>query len=212
MTRRCVYVVDDEEPIRKSCRLMLMTQGFHVTVFESGVSLLEVAEALVPGAVLLDVRMPDMDGVEVQKRLNAKGTPHPVVVMTGHADLAIAVAALQQGAVALIEKPFSKSTVNAALNTAFRKLEDPAGYRVDQVAAAASVSALDQTDKTLLASLAKGHSKETIAAQLGMSTAAVEMRRARLLSDLGAESLTEAVSLAVAAGLGPEHARIRNLT
>ena len=102
--------------------------------------------------------------------------------------------------------------MNAALDRAFRKLEDPAGYRVDQAAAAASVGALDQTDKSLLASLAKGHPKEAIAADLGLSTTAVEMRRARLLSDLGAESLTEAVSLAFAAGLGPEHERLRNLT
>ena len=96
--KRTVYVVDDEDPIRRALRLMLTVQGYSVTLFSSGPSFLDVAESLVPGCLLLDVRMPEMDGIEVQRALIARRPALPVVVMTGHGDLTVAVAALQHGA------------------------------------------------------------------------------------------------------------------
>ena len=94
MTKRHIYVIDDEDPIRRSTRLMLTVRGYEVATFESGTGFLEVARALRPGAVLLDIRMPVMDGIEVQRNLNASGFTFPVVVMTGHGDLSVAIAAL----------------------------------------------------------------------------------------------------------------------
>ena len=203
MTKRIVYVVDDEEPIRRSLRLMLGVQGYAVTLFESGPALLGVADALMPGCVLLDVRMPGMDGIEVQRRLAARPSDLPVVVMTGHGDLSIAVSALQSGAVAFVEKPFTKATLNQALATAFLKLEDPHGYRGHSEAAAARVGALGDEERAVLAQLAAGRSNDAIAAELGIAAAAVEIRRARLLTELGAESLSDVLRLAFAAGYGP---------
>ncbi|MGA9580854.1 MAG: response regulator [Allosphingosinicella sp.] len=203
MAKRTVHVVDDEEPVRRSLALMLKVSGYAVSTFDSGAALLDAAEALVPGALLLDVRMPDIDGIEVQKHLASRGVRLPVVVMTGHGDLSIAAAALQAGAVAFLEKPFAKTALIDALETAFLELEDSEAYDRRRSAAAASVHALSETDRTLLTCLSAGRSSEGIAATLGISVASVEVRRARLLAELGAESINEALSMAFAAGLQP---------
>src|SRR5689334_12936411 len=100
MARRKVYVVDDEEPIRRAACLLLKVSGFDATSFEAGSALLNVADSLIPGAILLDLRMPDMDGIEIQQRLSDGKSVHPVVIMTGHGDLQSAISALEGGAVA----------------------------------------------------------------------------------------------------------------
>jgi two-component system response regulator FixJ len=201
MTKRTVYVVDDEEPVRKALKLMLSVTGYAVTTFDSGASLLNVVEALVPGALLLDIRMPDMDGLEIQRHLSSRGIALPIIVMTGHGDLAVASSALQGGAVAFLEKPFAKATLTRALDVAFQKLEEPEDYDRQLAAAAAAVHGLGEDDKALLASVAAGQSNEKIAADIGVSAATVEVRRARLFSELGVESLNDALSMACVAGL-----------
>jgi two-component system response regulator FixJ len=201
MAGRCIYVVDDEEPVRRALKLMLSVSGFSVTTFDSGAALLDAAETLAPGAVLLDVRMPDMDGMEVQRRLSSRHIALPVIVMTGHGDLAVACSALQGGAVAFLEKPFAKATLTRALDAAFLKLEAPEVYERDLAAAAATVHGLGEEERALLASVAAGLSNEKIAADLGIAAAIVEVRRARLFSELGAENLNEALTMACAAGV-----------
>lgn len=201
MARRTVYVVDDEEPVRRALKLMLSVSGYAVTTFDSGASLLNVAEALVPGAVLLDVRMPDMDGIEIQGHLAGRGIALPIIVMTGHGDLAVASSALQRGAVAFLEKPFAKATLVAALDDAFLKLEEPEAYDRQLSTAAAAVHGLSEEDRGLLASLAAGLSNEKIATDLGVGTPIVEVRRARLFSLLGVEGVNDALRMACAAGL-----------
>lgn len=201
MAKRAVYVVDDEEPVRKALKLLLSVSGYAVTAFDSGASLLNVVEALVPGALLLDVRMPDMDGLEIQRRLAGRDVALPIIVMTGHGDLAVAGSALQSGAVAFVEKPFAKSTLVRALDAAFLKLEAPEAYDRQLAAAAAAVQGLGEEDRALLRHLAAGVSNEKIAADLAVGAATVEMRRARLFSQLGVESLNDALSMAFAAGL-----------
>ena len=202
MARRTVYVVDDEEPIRGALRLMLTVQGYAVTMFNSGPSLLGVVDALVPGCLLLDVRMPEMDGIEVQRHLAERGAGLPVVVMTGHGDLGVAVAAMQNGAISFVEKPFTKSVLQQALGSAFLKLEDPAGYMRHRDGAAAAVAALGEDERAVLVRLAAGRSNAKIAAELGLSPAIVEVRRARLLAELGAEHVSDLLRVAFAAGLG----------
>lgn len=203
VAKRAVYVVDDEAAIRRSLNLMLTVQGYAATAFESGPALLDAVDSLAAGTVLLDVRMPEMDGIEVQRRLVGRGAGLPVVVMAGHGDLAIAVAAMQNGAVAFIEKPFTGATLRRALHAAFLKLEDPAGYGRHLEEVAAGIRALGEKDRTLLARLAAGLSNEAIANEIGGGLAGVEVRRARLLADLGAENLSDLLRMAFAAGLGP---------
>lgn len=198
-----VHVVDDEEPVRRSLALMLKVSGYSVSTFESGIAFLEAAEALAPGVLLLDVRMPDIDGLEVQRRLAGLKIELPVIVMTGHGDLSVAVAALKAGAVAFLEKPFGKATLTEPLDAAFLKLQDPRAYADGLASAAASVASLGGDDQTLLTYLAAGRPIEKIAADLGVSAAAAEVRRARLFSELRVESINEALRIAFAAGLCP---------
>ena len=201
MKTRTVFVVDDEAPIRGALKMMLGVQGFAVTAFASGPSFLEVAESLIPGCLLLDVRMPEMDGLEVQQRLAGRRGDLPVVMMTGHGDLGVASAALRNGAVAMVEKPFAKAALRRALDSAFLKLEDPTRYGELAAASARAVEALPEEDRLVLSQLAAGRSNEAIAAGLGVGTAVVEVRRARLFSSLGIDSVNEAVTIAFAAGL-----------
>lgn len=202
MSPRTVYVVDDEEPIRGALRMMLKVQGYSVTLFSSGRAFLETVESLVPGCLLLDVRMPDMDGLEVQRHLALRRAGLPVVVMTGHGDLTTAVSALQHGAVAFVEKPFAKAVLKRALERAFLKLEDPDAFRDDVEASAARVAGLGDAERDVLARLAAGRSNEAIAADLATSVAAVEVRRAHLFGALGVESVNEALTIAFDAGIG----------
>lgn len=201
MTTRTVYVVDDEEPIRKSLRMMLGVQGFSVTAFASGLSFLDVVDSLVPGCLVLDVRMPEMDGLELQREVRKRRRNLPVIMMSGHGDLGTAVIALQNGAVGFVEKPFAKATLRRAIDTGFLKLEDPSRYDELLAVAKAAVEGLGEEDRGVLFHLADGWSNEAIAAELQIRTADVEFRRARLFAALGIDNLSEAVGMAVAAGV-----------
>jgi two-component system response regulator FixJ len=145
--------------------------------------------------------MPDMDGLEIQRHLAGRDVALPIIVMTGHGDLAVAGSALQGGAVAFLEKPFAKAALTQALDAAFLKIEEPEAYDRQLAASNAAVQALGEDDKALLAGVAAGQSNEKIAADLGVGAAVVEVRRARLFSELGVESLNEALRMACAAGL-----------
>ena len=103
MSKRCVHVIDDEDAIRRSMHLMLRVLGYEVQTFDSGIAFLAAQTELASGCVLLDLRMPEIDGLEVQRRLRASGADHSVIVMSGHGDLGIAVTAMEQGAVAFLE-------------------------------------------------------------------------------------------------------------
>jgi len=201
VTKRTVYVVDDEEPIRSALKLMLGVQGFAVTPFASGPQFLDVASALVPGCVLLDVRMPEMDGVEVQRRLLSHREDLPVVVMTGHGDMSVAANALQNGAVGFVEKPFAKAILRRSLDAAFLKLEDADRYQKVVAAHRAAVDALTEEERAILSRLAAGRSNEAIAAEQQVSIATIEVRRARLFATLGVESVNEALAVAFVGGL-----------
>src|SRR5688500_14996020 len=120
---RKVHLVDDDEAIRRSASFMLRTSGYVVKTYPSGVEFLEVAKQIDPGCILLDVKMPGMDGLEVQLALKARNILLPVVVMTGHGDVGVAVQAMKAGAVDFIEKPFEKAVLLSAIDLGFGRLE-----------------------------------------------------------------------------------------
>ena len=122
--KRVVHIVDDEDSIRRSTGFMLKKSGFSVTPWASGVEFLKNLKHAEQGCILLDVRMPEMDGLEVQQELNARGISMPVVVLTGHGDVTIAVRAMKAGAVDFLEKPFEKAALIAAIESAFERLAD----------------------------------------------------------------------------------------
>jgi len=197
-----IHVVDDEAAIRRSVSFMLKTSGFDVQTWDSGVAFLKEARHVRAGCILLDVRMPDMDGLEVQQALATNGIAMPVIVLTGHGDTSIAVRALKGGAVDFLEKPFEKATLFDAIEHAFAWLEDRAGRAERARDAAHIIAGLTEREREVLDGLAQGLPNKTIAYDLGISPRTVEVHRANVMTKLGVHSLSEALRLAFAAGLG----------
>ena len=196
---RLVHLVDDDEAIRRSVGFMLKTSAFHVRTYGSGVELLKSAGNLEPGCILLDIRMPGMDGLEVQAALRDKGITLPVIIMTGHGDVTLAVQAMKAGALDFIEKPFEKAVLLSALEHGIDRLKRSAANveRADE--AAVRLQALTPRERDVLDGLAKGLPNKTIAYDLGISPRTVEIHRANLMSKLEVKSLSEALRIAFAA-------------
>ncbi|HEU5067534.1 MAG TPA: response regulator FixJ [Sphingomicrobium sp.] len=196
---RLVHLVDDDEAIRRSVGFMLKTSGYHVRTYESGVELLKSCPNLETGCILLDIRMPGMDGLELQAALKDKGVTLPVVIMTGHGDVSLAVHAMKAGAVDFIEKPFEKAVLLSAIEHGVERLKRSAATldRADE--AAVKLQALTPREREVLDGLAKGLPNKTIAYDLGISPRTVEIHRANVMSKLGVRSLSEALRIAFAA-------------
>lgn len=199
--KRTIHLVDDEESIRRSVSFLLRTSGFAVETYASGADFLKVAPGVEPGCVLLDVRMPDMDGLEVQARMRDAGVALPVVVLTGHGDVTIAVRAMKGGAIDFLEKPFEKAALLSSIAGAMEWL-DHADKRLDEGAEAhVRIAALTVRERDVLEGLARGLPNKTIAYDLEISPRTVEVHRANLMIKLGVRSLSEVLRLAFAAGL-----------
>ena len=196
---RLVHLVDDDEAIRRSVGFMLKTSGFHVRSYESGVELLKGAPNLETGCILLDIRMPGMDGLQIQAALRDKGVTLPVIIMTGHGDVSLAVQAMKAGAVDFIEKPFEKAVLLSAIDHGVERLRKSAANldRADE--AAVRLQALTAREREVLDGLAKGLPNKTIAYDLGISPRTVEIHRANVMSKLEVRSLSEALRIAFAA-------------
>lgn len=197
-----VHLVDDEEAIRRSAGFMLKTSGYRVETYASGVELLKSARRLEPGCILLDVRMPEMDGLEVQQALQEQGVGFPVIVMTGHGDVGVAVRAMKAGAVDFIEKPFEKAVMIAAIEEGIRRLQRADRGRERAEEAAVKLQALTGRERDVLEGLAQGLPNKTIAYDLGIRPRTVEIHRANLMSKLEVRSLSDALRIAFAAGVG----------
>jgi two-component system, LuxR family, response regulator FixJ len=202
MTDRLIHIIDDEDSVRRSASFMLKTSGFQVQSWESGVAFLKEVRHLDPGCILLDVRMPEMDGLEVQQELHAKGVTMPVIVLTGHGDVGIAVRAMKGGAVDFLEKPFEKTALLAAIDEAFARIEASADASAKAEEAAVVLAGLSPREREVLDGLAQGLPNKTIAYDLGISARTVEVHRANVMAKLGARSLSDALRIAFAAGLG----------
>lgn len=199
---RIIHLVDDEEAIRKSVGFMLKTAGFKVVAYASGVEFLKVVRSADPGCILLDIRMPEMDGLEVQAALAQRGISMPVIVLTGHGDVSFAVRAMRAGAVDFLEKPFEKAALLKAIDEGFSNLDNADARSVGASEAAVRIAALTARERDVLVGLANGYPNKTIAYDLGISARTVEVHRANLMVKLGASSLSEVLRIAFAAGLG----------
>lgn len=199
-----VHIVDDEEAIRKSAGFMLKTSGHAVETWASGVAFLKAARHARPGCVLLDVRMPEMDGLEVQQAMKDEGIDWPVVILTGHGDISIAVRAMKAGAVDFIEKPFEKATLVSAIDAGFARMDNAVRHASRAETAKVRIAALTARERDVLAGLAQGFPNKTIAYDLGISPRTVEIHRANLMTKLDVRSLSDALRIAFAAGLGTE--------
>ena len=200
--RKLVHIVDDEEAIRRSASFMLKTSGYTVETWATGVAFLKEIRHVSEGCILLDVRMPEMDGLEVQQNLLERGVTTPVIVLTGHADVSIAVRAMKAGAVDFLEKPFEKAILLSAIEAAFDRLAKADGAAARAAEANVVLGVLTPREREVLDGLAQGLPNKTIAYDLGISPRTVEVHRANLMAKLEVRSLSDALRLAFAAGLG----------
>lgn len=200
--RRLVHVVDDEDSIRRSASFLLRTSGFDVRTYASGPDFLKEIRTAAPGCILLDVRMPEMDGLEVQRELSARGVTMPVVILTGHGDVPIAVQAIKDGAFEFLEKPFDKATLLSTLEAAFIQLVQREDTAKSVQKAIVRIAVLTPREREVFHGLAAGLPNKIIAYNLGISQRTVEVHRANIMTKLDVRSLSGALRLAFAAGLG----------
>ena len=196
---RLVHLVDDDDAVRRSIGFMLKTSGFRVHAYEDGIALLKAASSLEDGCILLDIRMAGMDGLEVQQTLQREGISLPVIIMTGHGDISLAVKAMKSGAVDFIEKPFEKEALIRSLEEGFDRLtrKEASGDRMRD--AGVRLQALTAREREVLDGLARGLPNKTIAYDLGISPRTVEIHRANVMTKLSVRSLSEALRIAFAA-------------
>ena len=197
--QRVVHIVDDDAAIRRSVGFMLKTSGHLVEAYESGADLLKNSSRLEQGCILLDIRMPGMDGLEVQQSLQEKGVGLPVIIMTGHGDVGLAVKAMKAGAVDFIEKPFEKDALLSSLDEGFQRLSRKEATHDRRKDAEVRLQALTPRERDVLEGLAQGLPNKTIAYDLGISPRTVEIHRANLMTKLSVRSLSEALRIAFAA-------------
>ena len=198
-----VYVVDDDRDVRRSLSFMLGASDLRSHPFASGADFVDAIPDLQPGCVLLDLRMPQMDGFHVMEELRKRGIDWPVIVMTGHGEVPVAVRAMKLGAVDFIEKPFSEEALLASFNQAFSLLAEREVEGRRRRAARERVSQLTTREKEVLEGLLSGESNKQIANRLGISLRTVEMHRGNMMERLQASSLAEALTTAIEGGLKP---------
>lgn len=197
-----IYLIDDDDGVRRSVGFMLKTSRLDVQVFADGTAFLKEVKHLDPGCVLLDVRMPGLDGLEVQAELRERGIAYPVVVMTGHGDVDVAVKAMKAGAVDFIEKPFDKQVVLEAVEEGFSRLDRSSEVSQRRKEASLRLNALTPREYEVLEGLVKGHPNKTIGYDLGISARTVEIHRANVMKKLEVFNLSDLLRIAFAAGVG----------
>jgi two-component system response regulator FixJ len=200
---RCVYIVDDDEAVRDSLAVLLESRTYAVRSFASAPEFLAVASSLEVGCLIVDIRMPEMDGLELQRRLRECGFDFPMIVITGHGEVPLAVRAMRAGAVDFIEKPFTSEAILNSLDMALARLAAPREQDPTAVAAASKLALLSPREREVLEGLLAGLPNKTIAYDLAISPRTVEIHRARVMDKMGARSLSELVRLALAAGVRP---------
>ena len=205
MVDRTVHVVDDDPAVRRSLERLLDAAGFHVVSYQSPAAFLNAASGLSAGCVLLDIRMPGVDGLEVQSRLNRLRVNLPVIVMTGHGDVPSAVRAMKAGAVDFLEKPFDDETLLNAIGGAFAKASRLIGGDREAVRAAQRIATLSPREREVLDALLAGRPNKVIAFDLNISVRTVEVHRARMMERLGTKQFADAIRLAVMANLVPRN-------
>lgn len=194
-----IHVVDDDDAIRDSIKTMLEASGFTCTAFASAAAFLAAKPA--SGCALVDVRMPGMDGLGLLEHLNAHGPAIPVVIMTGFADVPLAVKAMRAGAVDFIEKPCPRDQLIDAVRRALKGASARTGDK-DQEDAKARFEKLTDRERDVLKLVVAGDANKVIAHKLGISPRTVEIHRGRLMEKTGVQSLAELVRLALRAGEG----------
>jgi two-component system, LuxR family, response regulator FixJ len=194
-----VHIIDDDEGLRESLAFLLRSAALEVRSFESAKAFLDALPRAVPGCVITDVRMPDMSGIELLRRLKELKLGVPVIVITGHGDIALAVEAMKMGAADFFEKPFDDDLLVASVRAALRQREDQTKRGAERAEIEHRISTLSPREKDVLAGLIEGRANKQIAFDLGISPRTVEIYRANLMNKMQADSLSGLVRMALLA-------------
>lgn len=197
-----VFIIDDEPPVRHSLARLLESAGYRSREFESAEAFLAEYHAETPGCLLLDVRMPGMSGVDLQRRLREQDMRLPVIIVTGHADVPMAVSAMKNGAVDFIEKPFEDDHLLACVSRAIELDAEARAVASRTTEAAHRLAMLSPREREVLNGLAAGSTVDQIAADIGISPKTVYMHRSHLMHKLGSDSVVDLVKIWLAAKNG----------
>ena len=196
-----VYIVDDDESVRDSIRTILEGNGFHCRTYASAEEFLTVLQDA-PGCALVDVRMPGMDGLALLEVMKERHIDVPVVMMTGFADVPLAVRAMKAGAIDFIEKPMAREDLLGAVSRAMERTRTAQFAISDQQVAQSRFDRLTDREREVLDLLVSGNPNKTVAHKLGISPRTVEIHRSRLMEKAGVKNFAELVRMALAAGMG----------
>jgi two-component system, LuxR family, response regulator FixJ len=196
-----VYVIDDDDAMRDSLEFLLGSADFHVTLFEAAQNFLNALPTIDFGCVVSDVRMPEIDGIELLKRLKANGSLFPVVIMTGHGDVPLAVEAMKLGAMDFLEKPFEDDRLIGMIEAALKQAEP--GVKNEAVTAEirSRIASLSPRERQVMDGLIAGLSNKLIAREYDISPRTIEVYRANVMTKMQAASLSELVRLAMRGGV-----------
>jgi len=198
-----ILVVDDDDAVRDSIRALLESAGFAVTDYASAKAFLQ-AGAPAGNCLVADIRMPEMDGLELQEEITRRGLEIPVIIMTGHGDVPLAVRAMKAGAIDFIEKPFDEKLLLDAVARALHIGESQRNRSAEVKAAQDMLALLTPRERHVLDQLVAGRSNKIAAYELGISPRTIEIHRAHIMDKMNARSLSDLVRISIAAGPGPK--------
>jgi two-component system, LuxR family, response regulator FixJ len=196
-----VHVIDDDEALRESLAFLLGTAQVEVRTYESATAFLDTLPRAELGCIITDVRMPGISGVELLRRLKSLEAAFPVIVITGHGDVPLAVEAMKLGAVDFLEKPFEDDALLAAVRSALGRHEHDARREAEKAGVFERIASLSARERQVLEGLVVGNPNKTIAFDLGISPRTVEIYRANVMTKMKATSLSDLVRMALVGGL-----------
>jgi two-component system response regulator FixJ len=196
-----VYVIDDDAAMRDSLEFLLDSAGFDITLFDSAQHFLDALPGLTFGCVVSDVRMPGIDGIELLKHMKMMRSSFPILIMTGHGDVPLAVEAMKLGAIDFLEKPFEDERLTTMIDGAIRQAEPAAKSEAAAQEIVTRVESLSPRERQVMDGLMAGLSNKMIAREYDISPRTIEVYRANVMTKMGANSLSELVRLAMRAGV-----------
>ena len=192
-----LYIVDDDQAVRDGLKALLGARGFALETFDSAESFLAAMDRNVTGCAILDIRMPGMNGLELQRELKRRAIALPVIIITGHGDVALAVTALKAGAIDFLEKPFDSDALLASIEDALRRGAATLTAAFDREAVAARVAQLTAREREVMDLVVAGHPNKVVANRLGIAVRTVEIHRAKVMDKVQARNLSELVRIAI---------------
>ncbi len=203
MPRELIYVVEDDEAAREALQALLETAGYRTEAFASGTDFLASLGPPSGSCAVLDIKMPGMDGLEVQRRLNDCGALLPIVFVTGHGDVTMAVRAMHAGAIDFIEKPVGRDRLLGSVARAIDAGRNVRREEEEKHEIAARMDRLTARERDVLGQLVIGKSNKVAAHHMGISHRTIEVYRKNVMTKMGAQSLSHLVRMSITAGFGP---------